>query len=291
MADFQQEVARRARSFDLKSLLQLLARYGYERDSVRFRGTAQESTHTLIQSVVFSQTQHEAVITVAMGLLGDSGLIPTYYLKEAEKNGRLDDFEDFISFFDHWLIRNYVAAVWPEDDELVYEDYPQLRAAVLGITGFSSLSTMKWLVELLFPDVVHTVSRRTFLTRMRGRRIEAGFAPLDGTGVLGGAYEVDVEGFLIALSVDEEQDSRGRAWATLLHARVADRLVPLVTPFGVSLRVELRIVEFESALHFAERYPVPGSLGYPVLGGRRSADDPLILFDGLDAEGARDVFP
>jgi hypothetical protein len=60
-------------------------------------------------------------------------------------------------------------------------------------------------------------------------------------------------------------------------------LVPLLAPYAIPLRVQLRIREFESALEFAQTYPVPGALGYPVLGGRRDVDAPLVLHNGLPA--------
>src|SRR5689334_19920688 len=135
-ADFEARVSARAKAFSIKALLDLLLARGYRREQILFQGNPEGGASSLVQAVEFRRGAGIAVlITVNLGLLGDNALLPSYFLREIEHSRDPERFYDFIRFFDHRLIENYVHAVWPEDDARVYGERGLVQAAFMRLSG------------------------------------------------------------------------------------------------------------------------------------------------------------
>src|SRR5690606_24135285 len=149
---FEERVRQRARSFSLGPLIDLLVAHGFRREQLLFESNREGGATSLVHAIEFRTGGAEVLITVNPGLLGDNTLLPSYFLREIESSRDPQRFYDFIRFFDHCLIENYVRASWPEHDPIVYGDYTLLCNAVMKLIGLDSVSSVHWFVQSAFPE-------------------------------------------------------------------------------------------------------------------------------------------
>lgn len=282
-ANFEDRVRARARDFSLKALLDLLAQRGYARETILFQGNAEGGATSLVHAIDFPRGGGMRVlITVNLGLLGDNSLLPSYFLREIEHSRDPERFYDFIRFFDHRLIENHVRAVWPEDDAHVYGDYGFVQSAFLKLAGFSSVSSLHWFVQLLFPELRVHVQRGAFSATTQSHAFRTGQSRLDGSSVIGRVYESQNQGFLVELITEEEVDDRGRSWAGVLRERLAQRLLPVLAPFRIPLAIVLRVLTHAS---WARLEAGPGRsdgyLGYDRIEAEAESGHSVVLFRGV----------
>jgi hypothetical protein len=286
-AEFEAKVSERARRFGLKALLDLLAARGYARESILFQGNPEGSATSLVHAVEFPAARGgpRVLITVNLGLLGDNSLLPSYFLREIEYSRDPERFYDFIRFFDHRLIENHVRAVWPEDDTRVYGDYAFMQRALLQFAGFSSVSSLHWFVQLLFPELRVRVSRGAFAAATSSHAFRTGQSRLDGSSVIGRLYESEAQGFLVELVTEEEIDDRGRSWANVLRDRIAQRVMPVLGPFRIPLAIVLRVLSHASWARLeADHGSSEGYLGYDRIRADSESGHSVVLFRGITGE-------
>jgi hypothetical protein len=284
----ERRIRERARDFDLLTLVQLLERSGYPRDTILFQGNLEGGATSIVHEVEFRERPFQTVlVSVNLGLLGDNSLLPSYFLREIEKSDDPDRFYDFIRFFDHRLVTSYLYGVYPEDDRVVYPDYGRVQQAFLRMGGFASVATLVWLGQLYFPELRVTVRRGAFPQSTEMHSFRTGESPLDGTSVIGRYYKSEAQGFSLELVAEEEMNARGRSWAAIVRKRLKERLLPVLAPFRFPLLVKLRV------LHHASwaRLDLPtqeesGYLGYDRIKGDPESGHSVVLFlgtTGMDA--------
>ena len=283
---FEERITRDARRFDLKPLLQLLHDHGYEREDVLFESVHEASSSSIVDSVEFSVRPHRGVlVSVNVGLLGDNSLLPSYFLQVLERSDHPERFFDFIRFFDHRLIENYVRSVYPEDDPGIYRDWAQVQRSFFKMLGLGSVSTLQWLWKLYFPELRVKVTRRAFANATETHAFRTGQSTLDGTGVLGRVYESDATGFVVDLFAEEEIDGHGRPWPELIEARLNRSLMPLMSAYRIPLVVRLRVL-FHSTwarmdFPFADEH---GYLGYARIRGDVEEGHTIVIYRGITGE-------
>ncbi len=279
---FEARVERAARRFGLKALIDLLASRGYAREQILFQGNVEGGATSLVEGIEFrGDSSGMVVVTVNLGLLGDSSLLPSYFVREIERTSDPEKFFDFIRFFDHRLISNYINAVWPEDDAAVYGNYEFVQRSLLLMAGFSSIGSLHWLVKALFPELKVRVQRGAFEESTTSHAFRTGESVLDGSGILGRLYEADAQGFLVDLIAAEETDSRGLSWATVLRHRMNERLLPLLSPFRMALSVTLEVLSHASWVHIeSSQDHTDGYLGYDRIRTPSESGHRVLLWRG-----------
>ncbi len=282
-AALEQKISRSARRFDLRTLVKLLEQAGYPRESILFQGNNEGGAASIVHEIEFRIKPLQTVlITVNLGLLGDNGLLPSYFVSAVEKSNDPDRFYDFIRFFDHRLISNYLAAVFPEDDPAVYPDYQAVQRSLLRMGGFGSVATLQWLGQTYFPDLRSYVTRQAFSNATESHSFRTGASALDGTSVIGRAYESDAQGFVLELIAEDETDDRGRSWAAVARKRLDERLMPVLSPFRIPLMIRLRVLRHESWARLDRpSTEESGFLGYDRLRGDAEAGHSVVLFRGI----------
>jgi len=284
--EFERKVSKAAPRFELKPLLDLLHSKGYGRGDILFEGSYEGSTSSLVQSVRFrSRSSHKVVITLSLGLLGDNSLLPSYFLQVAEMSREPEKFYDFIRFFDHWLIQNFVRAMCPEDDPAIYGDYHRVQTAFFKMLGVGSVSTLKWLMQLCFPDLCVRVTRRPFTEATSSHAFRTGESRLDGSGIIGRVYESDSSGFVVDLIAEEEQDAHGRNWPSVIRPRLEQTVLPLLESLRIPLLVRLRILHHASwsrvDFPFADEH---GYLGYERIRDDEDSRHTVVMYRGIVGE-------
>lgn len=238
------EISRRVDEFDPAALLLLLAYLGYRPEEILFESSVREvSQPSLIQRVEFrAEPVKQVVVTLNVGLLGTQSPLPSYF-KRILEDADVDDaaFTDFLRFFDHRLLDNFLNSVYPERDVEVFKDFEKTKQSYLRLLGLASVSTVHWLVELVYPELGVTVERGTIMRSMKLEGARLGFCSLGGGAVLGGWMRGPVPGFLVTLYADEEHTEAGRPWAEEVMRRLERLVFPVLAEQAVELKVVLVI--------------------------------------------------
>ena len=282
---FEERVRQNARRFELKPLIDLLVAHGYHRDQLMFESNREGGATSLVHSIEFRERGAGVLITVNLGLLGDNSLLPSYFIREIEGSRDPQRFYDFIRFFDHRLIENHIRASWPEDDPAVYGDYPLLCNAVLKLVGLDSVSSLHWLMQLLFPELRVRVKRGAFTDSTSSHACRTGISRLDGSSVIGRMYETEAQGFLVDLITDEEAYDHRRTWAAVVRARLGDRCLPVLAPFRLPLRVVLTVLSHASWARLeSAQAETTGYLGYDRISAKTDSRHSVVIFNGVPGE-------
>lgn len=281
-------ISQRARDFDLVSLVRRLRETGYEREDVLFESNPEPaSSGGVVESVRFLSSPPRALVTLNLGLLGDRSLLPSYFLEVAEQALDPEPFYDFIRFFDHALLDSHLRALVPEEDTRLYADFQATKEAYFRMLGPGSLSTLRWLFQLYFPELRTAVRRHAFNAASANHALRAGHSLLDGTAVVGRVYDAHSPGFAVDLCAEYESDDVGVAWPHLIRARLDRHLLPLLAPARIPLTVNLVVLSHSSWARLSKT----GFLGYERLMGDASAPHRMALYQGNTGERAGSTLP
>lgn len=282
-ARLERKIRDKARRFDLRKLVDLLVASGYPQESILFQGNPEGGATSLVHDVEFcADPRGTVLVTVNLGLLGDNALVPSYFLREIEKSDDPERFYDFIRFFDHRLVINYLHAVFPERDPAVYPDYQGVERALLRMSGFASVAALEWIGQAYFPELRVHATRHAFSNATEMHAFRTGDSPLDGTAVIGRFYESDAQGFALEIVADEETDDRGHSWAMVCRRRLEERLLPLLAPYRLPLVIRLRVLHHASwAKLDRPSEQASGYLGYDRIRGDAESGHSVVLFRGI----------
>jgi hypothetical protein len=287
---FEERVMRQARSFDLRPLVELLLSHGYRHEELLFESAHERSSGGVIDAVQFLEKPIRTVrITVNVGLLGDSTLLPSYFFQVVERGPDPERFYDFIRFFDHKLIERYFYAAYPELDKGVYRDFHGVERSLTRMLGMASVSTLTWLMKLFFPELRVRVERRGFTNTTASHALRTGESRLDGSAVLGRVFESEAAGFVVDLVSEDETDSRGRGWPHIVRARLERDLMPILAPHRVSLVLRLRVLFHASWVRMGRSESsgrADGYLGFERLRGDAEEGHTIVIYRGVTGENA-----
>jgi predicted component of type VI protein secretion system len=283
---FEAAVEREAKRFDLRPLLDLLREKGYR--DILFQGaTAGKTSPSIVESVHFERRPRRLVrITLNLGLLSDGTLLPSYFFRVADASREPDRFYEFLGFFEHRLVDEFVNALYPEAGGRALRDWGDARRSLFKMHGAGSPATLQWLAQLYFPELRARVGRWPFLRPSTAHALRTGASPLDGSGVLGHSYESHAEGLSLDLIAEEETDARGRGWAGVVAARLRDKLFPLLAPFRLPLTVRLHVLFHASWARVEAPDDPKGYLGYDRLRelGDEASGHTVVLYRGVVGE-------
>ena len=276
---FERLLQDRAKDFDLVALHRALRRAGYGRDEIVFESNADRSSPgSLVESVRFERRGVRiAVVELNIGLLGADSVLPSYFAMLADSLPDPEPFHDFIRFFDHKLIEDYVDAADPEGASGRYGDWDRIRRAFLGMLGVGSVSTLQWIMQSYFPELRVSVRRQSVQTKSGAHGTRLGTALLDGTGILGRNYGAAGGGFGVQLVADDETNDMGIGWPFVVKERLETRLRPLLRGHPVALVVSLVVLAHASWARLDRR----GYLGWERIRGSADSDHEIVVFRGV----------
>jgi hypothetical protein len=284
--------------FDLRPLLEQLAVAGYGNEAVLFEGATEGGGTGLVKSLRFIKApMPAAIITLHMGLMGDAGLLPSYFTWVIEHSPEPARFLDFIRFFEHQLIDNMFHATHPDwarcppksggsrlaqDTASLLGDTPQFLKTILRIARPSTPATLHWLAQLCFPEFGVRVRRHAFKAATGAYACRLGISCLDGTGILGREYVSALGGYTLDLYTDDEKDLSGREQAGVAVARLRGRLLDLLAPYNLALTVRLHVRWHSSFARVdSPSDPNPSFLGYERLGGEKDERHATVIYSGI----------
>lgn len=242
MNELEDKVSKRIHEFDILSLLQLLISMNYSPEEITFRShNSICSQPGLIHGIEFRREPvREAVITMNMGLLGAQSPLPAYFRKKMENDvagERL--FIDFIGYFDHHLIRDYICNIYPEINRFFFPDWELTKRRYLQILNLKSLSTLHWLFQTVFPEIGVRIENAVLSSEVQTQPVRLGRTVLGTDAVFGNKTSVALHGRRVTFYSDEEMTDTRVPWPKEIKNRLEDLIFPVLQPTGINLEISL----------------------------------------------------
>lgn len=242
MNNLERKISKRVHEFDIISLLRLLMSIGYGPDEVRFKGHNSICSQSgLIHSISFYQAPvKEAVLTLNLGLLSAQSPLPSYFRKRMEGSlagGRR--FEEFIGYFDHLLIRDYIYNLYPEINRFYFPSYELTQRRFLEMLDLKSLATLHWLFQAVFPEIELKVEKALISREMETLPIRLGKNALGSDAVFGSKARAPISGRRITLFSEEDITDTQVPWPAEIKDRLIGLVFPILRPTGIDLEINL----------------------------------------------------
>jgi len=240
--DLEKNVSRRIHEFDIISLLHLLMEMNYSPEEIRFRSHNSICSQSgLIHDILFQhEPVREAVITMNMGLLGVQSPLPSYFRKKME-NEEADkgSLADFIGYFDHHLIRDYICNIYPEINNFFYPHWELTKRRYLHILSLKSIGTLHWLFKKVFPEIGVQVENTVLSSNVQTRPVLLGKTTLGSDAVFGNKTSVPINGRRITFYSEEEMTDTQVPWPREIKNRLINLVFPVLQPMGIDLEILL----------------------------------------------------
>jgi hypothetical protein len=242
MNELEEKVSRRIHEFDILSLLRLLMSMNYSPEEIRFRShNSICSQPGLIHSINFMREPvREAVITMNMGLLSAQSPLPAYFRKKMENDivgERL--FIDFIGYFDHHLIRDYISNIYPEINRIFFPDWELTKRRYLQILNLKSLGTLHWLFQTVFPEIGVKVENAVLNSEVQTQPVRLGKTVLGNDAVFGNKTSVALLGRRVTFYSEAEMTDTRVPWPKEIKNRLEGLIFPVLYPTGIDLEISL----------------------------------------------------
>lgn len=273
------EINAKRHKFDFWSLLRLLKLIGYETRQIRFRSyNTLVSQAGLIRRIRFRKAPKKTVeITLNMGLLSPQSPLPSYFQKMIDTGMMdLDAFFQFINFFDHPLISQFLQAVHPVSDPSLIKDWERTKLDYIKILDLKSPTTLYWFVSLFFPELELRVDKTESSREIFTNPFVLGSAILGDTATFGAKTNIIVQGVKITFFSEEERNNRGAPWPKEIRNRLEKYIFPTLSAVGMDIQIVL-VIKYQRAWAKLER----GSyLGYDKIRGGTNQLRTIKIFFG-----------
>ncbi len=274
---FEQRIRERIRGFDIPALLEVLAASGYGDAEIEYRGhrTTVHQSH-LVHDIQFIHRPHKRVIvTVNMGLLSAQSPLPSFMMRTMDQLDH-DRLERFIGYFDHQLLQECFAGLFPERDGGLLPGWPEAAKDRLRLLRPTSPSTLHWLFRKVFPETEISVRREVRRQRVQAREMRLGASALGEGDAMGGFASIPTGGVEVKIFCNEPLSSGGAPWAVEAQRRFETDLLPLLSERVLMLTVLLVLRDQEGVL----RIERDSHLGYDPLQGAPVQTQQVLLFSG-----------
>jgi hypothetical protein len=283
----EQRLRERIRGFDVPALLEVLAASGYGDAEIEYRShrTTVHQSHLVHDIQFIHQPRKRVIITVNMGLLSAQSPLPSFLMRTMDQLDH-DRLERFIGFFDHQLLQECFAGLYPERDGSLLPGWAEAGKDRLRLLRPTCPSTLHWLFSKAFPEAELSVRREVRRQRVPARGMRLGTSALGEGDSMGGFASIPTGGMEVKIFCNEPLSSSGAPWAVEAQRRFEADLVPLLSESVLMLTVLLVLRDQEGFL----RIERDSHLGYDPLHGAPVQTQQVLLFSGdtssLKARGA-----
>ncbi|ATB33997.1 hypothetical protein [Melittangium boletus] len=273
----ERRIRERIRSFDIPALLAVLEASGYADAEIEYRGqrTTVHQSHLVHDIAFIHEPDKRVIITVNMGLLSAQSPLPSFLMQTMDQLDH-DRLERFIGYFDHLLLRDCFAGLYPEREESLLPGWRQAERDRLRLLRPTCPSTLHWLFSKVFPEVELSVRREVRQQRLPARELRMGASALGEGDSMGGFASIPTGGVEVKIHCDEPRASNGVLWAEEALRRFNEELSPLLSETVLMLTVILVLRDQESVLRLARDSP----LGYYALQDSPAQTQQVVIFSG-----------
>lgn len=288
-APLERRLRERIRGFDIPALLDVLAASGYGDAEIEYRGhrTTVHQSHLVHDIQFIHQPRKRVIITVNMGLLSAQSPLPSFMMRTMDQFDH-DRFERFIGFFDHLLLQECFAGLFPERDAALLPGWSEAGPDRLRLLRPPSPSTLHWLFLKSYPETEISVRREVRRQRIASRGVRLGSTALGEGDAMGGFASLPTGGMEVKIFCNEPLSSSGVPWAMEARRRFEANLAPLLSESVLMLTVILVLRDQEGFL----RIERDSHLGYDPLQGAPVQTQQVLLFSGdTTSLRSRDALP
>lgn len=273
----EQRIRERIRSFDMPALMDVLAASGYGDAEFEYRGhrTTVHQSHLVHDIQFIHQPRKRVVITVNVGLLSAQSPLPSFMMQTMDQLDH-DRLERFIGFFDHLLLSECFAGLYPEREGALLPGWSEAAKDRLRLLRPTCQSTLHWLFSKVFPDTEISVRREVRHQRVPASEMRLGASALGEGGSMGGFASIPAGGMEVRIFCNEPISSSGAPWAVEALRRFETDLLPLLSETVLMLTVILVLREQEGFLRLERQ----SHLGYDPLEGAPVETRQVLLFSG-----------
>ncbi len=235
----------RVREFDLISLLRLLHQMGYSEEEIRFRSHITTTSQVaLIEDIEFAAGPSRGVaIILNLGLLSAQNQLPSYFFKKMDEES-IDTvaFIDFLSFFDHHLIRTYLLNLYPELNPAYFPDPDGMKQRYVGMMDLRSPSALQFFFQLVFPELSVAVDKTPLNRTLKVTFPRLGITRLGHEAIMGREMKIPVYGLRVTLMDEDEYTTTGEPWSKKIRERLEAEVFPTLGAVGMDLEIFLLIL-------------------------------------------------
>ncbi|KFA87779.1 hypothetical protein [Archangium violaceum] len=273
----ERRIRERIRGFDVPALLDVLSASGYGDAEIEYRShrTTVYQSHLVHDIQFIHQPRKRIVITVNVGLLSAQSPLPSFMMQTMDQLDH-DRLERFIGFFDHQLLRECFAGLYPEREGALLPGWPEAAKDRLRLLRPTCQSTLHWLFRKVFPEPEVSVRRDVRQQKVAAPEMRLGASALGEGGAMGGFASIPTGGMEVKIFCDEPICSSGVPWAIEARRRLETELLPLLSETVLMLTVILVLRDQEGFLRIENQ----SHLGYDPLHGAPVETRHVLLFSG-----------
>jgi hypothetical protein len=276
-AALEQRIRERIRSFDVPALLEVLAASGYGDAEIEYRShrTTVHQSHLVHDIQFIHRPRKRIIITVNMGLLSAQSPLPSFLMQTMDQLDH-DRLERFIGYFDHLLLQECFAGLYPEREGALLPGWPEAATDRLRLLRPTCQSTLHWLFSKVFPETEISVRREVRSQKIAAPEMRLGASALGTGDAMGGFASIPTGGMEVKIFCNEPISSSGVPWAVEARRRFEADVLPLLCETVLMLTVILVLRDQEGFLRF-ER---DSHLGFDPLFEAPVQTRQVLLFSG-----------
>jgi hypothetical protein len=276
-AALEQRIRERIRGFDVPALLEVLTASGYGDAEIEYRShrTTVHQSHLVHDIQFIHQPRKRVIITVNVGLLSAQSPLPSFLMRTMDQLDH-DRLERFIGYFDHLLLQDCFAGLYPEREPELLPGWPEAAEDRLRLLRPTSPSTLHWLFRKTFPEAEISVRREVRHQRVRAGEMRLGASALGEGDAMGGFASIATGGLEVKIHCDEPLSASGVPWAVEAQRRFEQQLRPLFSETVLMLTVFVVQRDQEGFLRFEPE----SHLGFDPLFEAPVATRQVLLFSG-----------
>jgi hypothetical protein len=212
-----------------------------------------------------------------MGLLSSQTTLPSYFFKNLDvENLDNQSFYEFVWFYDHYLIREYIQNLYPEINSSVFSDWEKAKRRYIKMLDLKSPAVIQFLFQLIFPELAVKAEKVSIKRELETMFPRLGITKLGDDAVFGKKVNVPMGGLRVTLFSEEETTTMGEPWAREIENRFYEHIYPFLKTCGLDLEILLVIRSQRSwAKIHDESY-----LGYDRIRGGKTQYRRIRIFRG-----------
>ncbi len=243
MNDIKEKIKQNIHKFDIICLLKLLNAIGYNEQDIIFRSYDSIcSQPSLVADIKFYDSpSHWVEIFFNIGLLSAQSPLPSYFRKKMEEIDNYNEFSNFIGFFDHFLIKNYIYNIYPEINPKYFPSWQLTKIRYLKLLNLYSPYTLHWIFQNIFPELTVEIKKTRLTQKLRTNAFMVGTSSLGWESVIGKETSLPIYGRVIVLYSEEEFTPTGKAWPKEIMYRFRKMIAPMLKEYSFPLEIYLTI--------------------------------------------------
>jgi hypothetical protein len=273
-----ERIKEQIKRFDVVALLKLLESLGYQASDIFFQSNPSLASSSSICDDIFFLDQGYPRIRLVLniGLLSNNSSLPSFFSKKMDE-GSINPvtFSQFLSFFDHYLIKTALSMSMPEDNEWFFFNWRETLQEYLKLLALDSLSTLELLFQLCFPELEVQGMKFPRQLSFHSSSIILGTTKLGKDCFLHKSEKLSISSVKIFLKADDLLSDFTVPWANEIKKRYKELLFSTLERVNIHLQVVLSVQNVKEPAMLSQRC----RLGYCCIGNHRKSLN-FLIFSG-----------